>query len=125
MPKTIPFIEPNTQESDFGYFEKSIEDDPTVFFHGTSYENAEAILLDGFKPSQSLGLVYFTSKSRFAMQWASAHFPMSERCILAVKFEKPLEVPFIKDGEDLKIQGNVDSSMILQVCKVPEKYQYL
>jgi len=127
MTKEYPFPE-NPEACGYRVFEAALEDDPNVFFHGTSAANLQSILTGGFAfpvytKAQS---VSFASTSSVPLRYASEARDVAcpEGCIIAVRY-----LDF--DRREIEYNGSVlhDRTLkpqpaIIGYCIVPSSYLF-
>lgn len=113
------------EENGYKIFPNILEDDPLVYFHGTSLKNLESIISGGFKSFPPLSSVSYAKQSNYSLShWYSKRGATEDGVVFAVRFET-LAAPGIKENNldihvyDLKIQPD-----IIGYCIIPYKFVY-
>jgi hypothetical protein len=123
--KEIEFTQP-TEERSYKVFPEVFENDPNVFFHGTSEEAAKSIMLNGFQPQGELKSSSFAKNSSYPLGYACTKRGMGNRgAILAVKFER-LDEPGIRLGVDfLYLDNQQIQPEVIAYCYIPSHYRHI
>ena len=76
------------EDVEYNVFPEELENDENILFHGTSMENFNGILREGFRPSPPLESVSFSSLSSLALGYAcDARSDASPAgCVIAVRY---------------------------------------
>ncbi|WP_417449558.1 hypothetical protein [Kordiimonas sp.] len=113
-------------ENQYRVFPDHLENDESIFFHGTSEQNACSILSGGFQINGTLSSVSFSTNSSLALGYAcTKRLEQGGRgAVLAVRFRNtsPPEIatePFGIHVYDLNIEHKIEG-----ICWVPDDYQH-
>ena len=111
---------------DYQVFEAALENDPNVFFHGTSAANLQSILTDGFRfpdhpKAQS---VSFASTSSVPLRYASEARDAAcpEGCVIAVRYVELERRGIEYNGSVLHDRILKPQPTIIAYCIVPSSY---
>nr|WP_298689503.1 hypothetical protein [uncultured Dongia sp.] len=128
MVQEYPFPEQTALEG-AGYcvFPPQLENDELVLFHGTSAENSDAILRDGFKSAVTLGTgnltsVSFTYKSMAALTHLANR--NGARVILAVRYETLDRRTITKNSSDIHDYTLDPAPIVIGICHLPLDYRH-
>jgi hypothetical protein len=121
-PQEHPFVPP-VEGGDYNIFPATLEDDPNVFFHGTTAAARESIIRDGFKPNPPLKRSTFTHKSNTALAHTCGKHGGVDRCVLAVRVAD-VNAPGIDSSEPFGIYIHVNGPQptVIRFCLIPASY---
>jgi len=125
-PVQYPFNGANEQ---IGYrvFPDEMENDPNVFFHGTSASNLASIVRNGFRPTQVLSSVSFARDSSLALNYAcsarSADSP--DGCVIMVKFEDVNTTGIRSESFGVHVDDLSRLPTIIGYCIIPKEYVFV
>jgi hypothetical protein len=131
--KKYEFDAKKVRERDYRVFCDELEDNPSIWFHGTGKEEAERIRNAGFKPPGTpetasvgnLASVSFAKRSSTALQYASKGTlddPPSGGCIFVVEFETFDGVS--REGDVIYVYRQDRMPKIIGYCCVPATYRH-
>jgi hypothetical protein len=132
-----PFPKPN---SNIGYslFPNTLEDDPNILFHGTSIENLDLIVNEGFKsgaeldggtdPNFKLDSISFAMKSNQCLGHVCQHRDkgnLGDYVVFAVEFDS-IDLPGIKvNPSDVHVYDKNIKPIIIGYTVVPNDYKFI
>lgn len=112
---------------DYRVFPDDLEDDPNIFFHGTSASNFKSIVEEGFKTGPSLSSISFSRSSPLALKYACEGRKDAdpEGCIFAVRYPELNVQRIVVDHSMLHDFRIVKDIEIVGYCIVPSTYHYI
>lgn len=107
-------------------FPHDLEDDPLVFFHGTSERNLDSILQNGFRLGLLSGSTSFAHSSELPLRYASdARKRAGEKgCVIAVRFTDITAHGVRKEGFGVDVWLLAAMPAPMAFCIVPSNYRY-
>ncbi|MCP1518890.1 hypothetical protein J2Y74_003200 [Pseudomonas migulae] len=132
-----PFPWPNETKG-YTLFPSDLEDDQLVLFHGTSIDNFEAIINDGFKSGKSigngtdpvnlLGSVSYAKRSNQSLSHVCSARDLHKGgvfVVFATRFDS-IDSPYIANNAiDIHVlDPNIQPSIICY-CIIPENYKFI
>lgn len=131
----FPFL---NEDNGFSLFPSDLEQDGNILFHGTTIDNFEAIVADGFKSAKELGkgtnpdfLLSSVSYAKTSNQCLG--YVCNSRCqsnpkdgvVFVVKFDS-LDVPGITNNScDIHVNLPTIQPKIMGYCIVPKDYEFI
>ncbi|MEY8802230.1 hypothetical protein AB9K35_18280 [Leisingera sp. XS_AS12] len=114
---------------DVGYhvFPEELENDQSIFFHGTSMESFNGILREGFQPGPQLESVSFSSVSSVALGYAcDARTDASPAgCVIAVRYSNLNETWITRESFGIHDFRRDPQPEIVGFVTVPEDYRHI
>lgn len=112
-------------EWDYRVFPDDVEDDPNIFFHGTSASNFKSVVEEGFKTGPSLSSVSFSKLSSLALVYAcdARKDVDAEGCIFVVRYPELNVQRVVVDHSMLHDFRSVRDIEIVGYSIVPSTYR--
>lgn len=121
----VEFPWPN-EKTGYRLFSEYLENDPCVYFHGTSQEAAKAILQFGFRPTGELRSSSFASTSGAPLGYAcSMRSPDGRGAVIAARFSDIGPPTHRLEGDVLYLDNPKRQPEIVAVCYVPKGYKHI
>lgn len=115
-------------DEDRGYriYPQDLEEDPAVFFHGTSERNLDSIIQNGFWLGPKSGSTSFAHQSDLALRWAAdARKQVGEAgCVIAVRITNPTANGIRKEGFGVDVWSLAAMPTPEAFCIIPSNYVY-
>ncbi len=127
-----------TEDNEYCFFHKQLEEDETVFFHVTPKENFNSIIKSGFLSAHDLNLntsdltsVSYAKKSSACLRHIFDKFEKKKNkktsqdyVIFAVKFDSLNKKEITKNNIDINIYDKSIQPHILGYCEIPKGFTH-
>lgn len=116
----------NIEEHEYQVFPSELENDPAIFFHGTSELAFNSIKKEGFLPTQQLPSVSFIKTSPLSLRYAcECRSPESPNgVVIVVQFPINTIKGVRRENEFLYLEDMSKQPLVVGYCTIPSSYQY-
>lgn len=111
------------EENSYCIFPLELEQDSTIFFHGTRWGNFDSIYRFGFKPKPPLDSISFNEISSHCINFASGHG--EDGVVIAVKFSCPEILLRESSNQIAYLYELAQQPKIIGYCLIPASYRFV
>jgi len=116
----------NIEELEYQVFPFDLENDPAIFFHGTSELAFNSIKKEGFRLTQQLPSISFIKTSPLSLRYAcERRSPASPNgVVIVVQFPTNATQGVRRENEFLYLHDMSKQPLVVGYCIIPSSYQY-